>query len=129
MTLKAPLLQEALNDVVSWANTNNMKINTKKIKEMMVCFSHQRPEVEPKCVDEVELSRVGSVKLLGLRISFNLSWDMHIEYIITRAQKCIFCLTLLHHSKVSGKDIVQMYCSKVCTHLEYILESCSEALW
>ena len=43
---ESTLLQEAMNEVVSWSNTNNMKISPNKTKEMIICFSHQSPEVE-----------------------------------------------------------------------------------
>ena len=71
------LLQEAVNEVVSWSNTNDMKINTKKTNDIMICFNHQPLEVESIHVDGVELSRIGSVTLLGLRISDSLPWDTY----------------------------------------------------
>jgi hypothetical protein len=116
---ECPLLQEAVNEVVSWSNQNHMKINASKTKEMLVCFNHTHPMLEPITVNGVQLERVDSVTLLGLRISEDLSWGTHVNYIIKKAQSCMFTLNLLRRSRVSGKDIIMIFTTKIRPILEY----------
>ena len=57
--------------------------------------------------------------MLRVKISNNLTWGSHAKEIVKKAQKRLFCLGMLWHSKVPAKDIVQMYCAKVRAVLEY----------
>ena len=73
-----------------------MRINTKKTKEMLICFD-----------------------MIGVRINDKLTWDQHVDHIVKKAQKRLFSLTMLRRAKVSPKDIVKVYCARVRPVLEY----------
>jgi hypothetical protein len=116
---ECPLLQEAVNEVVSWSNQNHMRIIASKTKEMVVCFNHTLPVLKPITVNGVQLERVKSVTLLDLKISDDLSWGTHVNYIIKKAQSCMFTLNLLRRSRVSDKDIIAIFTTKIRPILEY----------
>ena len=42
-----------------------------------------------------------------------------MDYIIRKAQRKLFCLNILRRSKLSPKDIITIYCSKVRPIVEY----------
>ena len=111
--------QEAMDTIMSWSNANNMKINAKKTKEMLIFFSKVPPEVENIIVNGEKLERAECVTLLGLRISNKLTWEIHVNYIVKRGQQRLFCLTMLRRARVAPKDIVQIYCSKIRPVMEY----------
>ena len=52
-------------------------------------------------------------------ISRDLSWGVHVEYIIKKAQKKLFFLRTLKRSKMSNSDIMGMFCSQIRPILEY----------
>ena len=59
-------IQEALNVVNDWADINRMQLNSKKIKDMWICF---RNVIEPPpslTLDEDIIERVTSFKLRGV---------------------------------------------------------------
>ena len=62
---------------------------------------------------------VNHAKLLGLTISSSLKWNMHIEDIIKKANKRLYCLVQLKRAKVREKEIVQFYCTCIRPMLEY----------
>jgi hypothetical protein len=96
-----------------------MKINERKTKEMFISFNKDPPEVPNVVVNGIQLERVECVTLLGLKITSNLSWEVHTDYISKKAQKRLYFLTMLRRSKASSKDIVQIYCTKIRPVLEY----------
>ena len=112
-------LQEAADEIVSWSQKNNMKINASKTKEMLITFCKPPVEVPRIVVDGVELERVETVKLLGVQLSNDLCWGPHVDYIVKKAQRKLFCLNLLRRSKLSSEDIMAIFCSKIHPILEY----------
>ena len=57
-------------------------------------------------------------KILGLIISDSLQWNHHVNYIIKKANKRLYCLIQLKRAKISEKDIVNFYCTCIRPTLE-----------
>ena len=58
-------------------------------------------------------------KLLGVYISEDLSWNVHIEHIVKKANKRLYALRALKKSGLTIKQLVEVYCSIVRSVLEY----------
>ena len=58
-------------------------------------------------------------KLLGVYISEDLSWNVHIEHIVKKANKSLYALRALKKSGLTIKQLVQVYCSIVRSVLEF----------
>ena len=114
-----PSLQEAVSSVLAWSNQNDMRINGSKTKEMLISFSKSQADVPHISIDGSLLERVESVTLLGVQISNDLSWEKHVSFIVKKAQSRLFSLNMLRRAKVSSKDIMDIFCSKVRPVLEY----------
>ena len=65
------------------------------------------------------IERVQSFKLLGIHISADLSWDMHVDYLIKKVSKRFLCIRYLVNAGVRDVDIVEIYCSVIRSVLEY----------
>ena len=65
------------------------------------------------------IERVVTYKLLGVYISDDLSWNVHIEHIVKKANKCLYALRALKKSGLTITQLVQVYCSIVRSVLEY----------
>ena len=69
-------LQKDLDVIAEWSSRNNMNLNPKKCKELVISSLRTRPDFGPLCVnDERPLERVSSHKVLGVTISDTLRWN------------------------------------------------------
>ncbi len=116
---KCRQLQEAMDSISKWSCDNKMRINTVKTKEMLISFQKSQPNIPHIKVNGDTLERVDCVTLLGVRITDKLTWGLHVSHIVKKAQIRLFFLTQLKRSKVSPKDIVKIYCTKIRPVLEY----------
>ncbi len=68
-----------VDQVSDWSHTNRVQLNSGKCKEMRITFAKRLQELEPLHVDGKDLEVVEMVKLLGLTIGNNLTWNAHIN--------------------------------------------------
>jgi hypothetical protein len=59
------------------------------------------------------------LNFLAVYISSDLSWDFHVDYIVKKAVKCMFCIRTLVHSGIRSQDVIQVSCSVTHSALEY----------
>ena len=79
------LLQTALNTIVSWSRTNKLYLNAAKTKELRIDFRRAPPPLDPLTIDGTDIEVVSSAKLLGVTISCDLKWELHISNIHAKA--------------------------------------------
>ena len=90
-----------------------------KTKEMVIPFSKVARDIPGIVVNGTTLGRADIVKLLGVQLSNDLSWDPHVEFIVQKAQSRLFCLNMLRRAKMSARDIIAIFCLKIRPILEY----------
>ena len=75
-------LQFALNDIRSFASSKGMRLHPKKCRELVINFMQYLP-ASPGMLDigGSPVRRVETCKILGLYLSSDIPWNMHIEYI------------------------------------------------
>ena len=117
-------MQNAANKLCSFCVQNHMFINVPKTKEMLIYFGHKYPtsSVPNVRINDGFVERVSTYKLLGVVFNDKLTWNDHIDYIINKASKRIFCISQLIRARVSESDIVIIYSSIVRSILEYCCE-------
>ena len=54
---------------------------------------------------------VATAKILGLDVSSDLKWNSHIDSIIKKAQKRLYCLSQLKRSGLGTRGQVQFFCT------------------
>lgn len=102
----------------TWTEANEMKLNTKKTKEM--CFSFSKARYLPDSfIDGHKIEQVKSFKLVGVEVSENLSWNNHIESIVKKNNCKLYYLKLLKRSGVSPKELIMFYTSIIRSAIEY----------
>jgi hypothetical protein len=62
------------------------------------------------------VERVSSFKLLGVWLTNNLSWNIHGDKILKKANSRIYALRLLKKAGLSPLNIVQIYCAVIRSH-------------
>ena len=63
--------------------------------------------------------RVETYKILGVHLSSDLTWNVHIEYIMKKASKRLYALRSLKKAGVQPSDLVGIYCALIRSVLEY----------
>lgn len=115
-------IQIAADQASTWCQTNNMKINADKTKEMIIDFSRKPFHFDPISMNDSDLECVNKTKLLGVIINDSLSWHDHVDYICGKAAKRLYFLRLLKRANIPSVDIVHVFCSIIRSLLEYACE-------
>ena len=73
-------IQSYINSLLLWTSQNSMKMNYSKTKEMLLgpLLKLNVPDLD---IAHDLIQRVSGVKLLGVYISNNLSWNLRVDYI------------------------------------------------
>ena len=114
------LLNVVVDDIDAFAVNNNMRLNPGKCKSMTVDFLHYNSCVpRPIAVGGSDIQQVSTFKLLGVHLSEDLTWAVHCDYIVKKANRRLYALRQLKKCKVPSADIVHIYCALIRTILEY----------
>ena len=70
-------MQEVLDSVRNWSNTNKMKLNAKKTKDMWICFAKSNLQ-PPNLYNMIE--RVDTFNLLGVGFQSNMKFSYSRNY-------------------------------------------------
>ena len=97
--------------VVQWSFENRIKLNSEKCKDFRISFANNKPQLASIVVNNQELECVESAKLLGVTISNNLTWNMHIDQIIKKASKRMHFLTQLKRANDARHELILFYTS------------------
>ena len=97
-----------------------MCLNPSKCKIMAFDFLHYNSiQCPPVATCGCILEEVKSFKFLGVFISHDLTWTVHCDYIMKKANRRLYALRQLRRCGVSAHDSVMVYCSLVRSILEY----------
>jgi hypothetical protein len=99
-----------------------MSINLSKTKEMLICFSKNPffSDITPNItINDVPIERVSHTKVLGVTISNDLSWNTHVDNIVSKTGKRLYVLYQLKRSGISQNDLLKVYLSVIRPVVEY----------
>lgn len=114
-------LQESAKHLCNWSMDNGMCPNELKTKEMLLYFGNKitSADVPNITMNSKLIERVNTFKLLGVVISSDLSWDAHVESILNKTAKRMYCIRYLVKAAIRQTDIIQIYCSIIRSVVEY----------
>ena len=118
----ASIIQESIDNAVNWTSRNCMKINPRKSKEMIITFTHDvnfKNSLPNIIIEGNPVETVSHAKLLGVTISDDLKWNIHIDNIVKKAAKRVYMLYQMKRSGISQSDLITVYISVVRPVLEY----------
>ena len=109
-----------VDDILCFSHCNNMRLNPAKCKAMAIDFlDYNSCTWRPICTGGVVIERVKSFKLLGVYISEDLTWGVHWDYIIKKANRRLYALRSLKKCGVPTSDLITVYCSLIRSVIEY----------
>ncbi|KAI8498246.1 hypothetical protein Bbelb_241900 [Branchiostoma belcheri] len=119
--------EEALQ-LDSWAKCNDMLLNGKKSQCLLICFSRNIPLLPPLFLGGESVPFTSVAKGLGFIFDCKLSWNDHVQSLVSKASSRLHYLRLLTKQGMSVVDLVQIYLSLIRSVLEYghvLLVGCS----
>ena len=108
-----------LDKLDSRCNDNDMLPKAVKCHVMHINFLKNQPGFPKSILDGEEINTADNMKLLGVTIQNNLSWDIQTNYMITRASKRTYVLYVLKRFRASAADLTVVYLMYIRPVLEY----------
>ena len=106
-------LQTQVNQLCSYANENEMRLNTGKTKTILFNTAKNwdfLPEIQ---VDGQNLEVVEDYKLLGVMISSDLKWDKNTEHITKKAYNRLWMIRRLKNLGLKTESLLQIFQTQV----------------
>ena len=94
------VMQESIDRDVDWTQNNCMKINSKKSKEMVICFTpddNVRISIPSIVIEDNLVETVEHAKLLG--VTNDLTWNRHVDCIVKKAAKRVYYVISVKESR------------------------------
>lgn len=111
-------LQNSLNSLFNWCQSNKMELNIQKCK--VITFHRKlKPIQHPYTINNIPLARVFNTKDLGVTINHELSFNEHYDNITKRAYKILGFIKRNSKEFQNPKTFIILYFSFVRPILEY----------
>ena len=110
--------QRELTNISNWCDTKEMKFNTNKTKVMLISPKKEQPHINLS-INNLQIGITKEAKLLGVWLQNDLKWNLHVNYIISKASSRIFNLILLKRAKCSPEICSKFYQYMIRSHLTY----------
>ena len=113
-----------LDNIETWARTNNLTLNRTKLKEIVFVDAKRKRQVAayPPLPG---LVRVTSRKVIGVTVTNNLSATDHVRGVITNWAQTLYALRVLHAHGICGTSLQIIFWSVIVAKLLYA----SSAWW
>ena len=112
-------IQEIVDRLVKKTHEDKFQMNESKCKEIRISFAKTEKVLDPITINNSPLEVVKEAKILGLNISNNLKWNIHVTEIVKKASKRLYFLTQLKRSKVGSRELVQFFVTCIRSLIEY----------
>jgi hypothetical protein len=106
-----------IDKTLSWCKSNNLLLNTKKTKEMVVNYTkNTTPNLQ---VAATEIERVETFKYLGLVFDYKMQWSPHIEYAINKCSSRLYMFRRYATFGASRKQLSHIFSTMILSVLMY----------
>ena len=113
------VLQQSAAIIANWSIDNGMRINTMKTKEIIIRFCRDPVFLPYINIDGAAIERVSQVKVLGVTLLSDLSWNSLVDGIVSKARKSVFLIYQLKRAVIGQCDLVRIYISVIRPVVEY----------
>ena len=113
------VLEQSAASIANKSIDNGMRINTMRTKENIIRFCRDPVFLPCINIDWAAIERVSQVKVLGVTISSDLSWNAHVDGIVSKSRKRVFLIYQLKRAGIGQCDLVRIYISVIRPVVEY----------
>ncbi|KAI8493050.1 hypothetical protein Bbelb_290540 [Branchiostoma belcheri] len=104
-----PRIQEDIDGLTRWTDTNYMSLNPEKCKVMFFCFAKNPPPPPEISIGPSHLEVVHSARILGIMLQHNIKWNEHVTTIVGKGSKRLYVLRNLKKHGLDMSDLVLIY--------------------
>ena len=112
-------MQSRVDEFVTKSRADGFQLNESKCKELRLSFTKSENTLEPVTIKNTNIEVVPSAKLLGVMISNDLKWNMHVEMIYRKVAARLYFLRQLKRAKVPANDPLSFYITCIRPAAEY----------
>ena len=95
--------RDEVDRLTGWCKQNNLTLNVKKTKEIIVDFRRQKANPQPLIINGEEVERTSCFKFLGVMLSEDLKWEMNTIATVKKSQQWLYFLRTLKRNNLSHK--------------------------
>lgn len=111
-------LNDALNDIITWLTSNNLKINLSKTHIMTFNIKNNSNLDLNIYYAQQKIEKVNTTKFLGINIDQNLNWKTHVDTLCSKLAQFSYALYML--SRVADiPALLTAYHGYVASTLQY----------
>lgn len=92
-----------VRDFAEWCCQNQLRLNIKKTKEMVIDFKKERTSISPVSIGSEDVEIVQSIKYLGVHIKNKLDWSENTLTVYKKGQSHLHFLRKLCSFDVQGR--------------------------
>ena len=101
-------MQQKLDGISKWTTDNLMQIN--ESKSNFIIYSRSKQEFSTRLyMNNIPLQRLSVVKILGVWLDQDLSWDHNTKQICKKAFSRIQMLSKLKYAGINQNDLITIY--------------------
>ena len=113
-------LRMAADQAYEWFEKDLMKITPDKTKTTETTFTGTHCDtLSPVCMREEPLQSVTTFKLLGIILSSDLTWGVHVDYLHRKCSRRLYLLIMLKRTGVPIRDILRTCLTMIRSVSEY----------
>ena len=111
-----------LTNIVNWLNSNKLAINISKTKYIIFQTPRKTLHIKPSSltIRGIALEKVSTIKFLGIYVDQNLSWNDHINYLLTKL-RCGYGVVCKIKPLLNKAALLHLYNSLINSHLQYCI--------
>lgn len=102
-------LQRVVDDLSRQWSNEGFQLNEAKCKELRISFTNNNLTFNPILLNGKPLEEMPSAKLLGLNISSDLRWNVHVLELGKKASCRLYFLRQLKRSQVKTEELMLFY--------------------
>lgn len=117
--LLQPVINKALQSLQRWSEGNSLIINSRKTKAIIFHWKgHVFPRYISLNIGDSNIEIVDTIKTLGVFFHKKMSWDTHVNYLITSVSKCAGILAKCRYFLPAWIKLI-IYNAFIMSHVNY----------
>ena len=112
-------IQNAVHTFSTRETVNKFELKEPKCKELRISFTTKLVSLDPIVINGKDIYVVPKAKDLGLTLSSNLKWNNHVDEIVKKSHKRLYCLSQLKRSRLRTPELIQFYRTCIRPITEY----------
>ena len=121
--LNPSAIAPAVLSTQQWATDNSMMLNADKTEVMNTCLSYKCNYDDDVVIDDLSISPSPCTKFLGVFIDNKLSFNQHVDSLITKCNSRVFLLRKLRTIGLDVQGLKTFYFSNIRSVISYAAQA------